>query len=465
MSSSSKKVKHSKDVLEGNVGSALLRMSASMMIGFIAGAAFNITDTFYVSRLGTNELAAMGYTFPIVMVIFSIVFGIGIGTSSVLSRAIGQGNNERIRQMTVHALLLGVVIVGVFVTIGYLTLEPVLAMLGANEVTLPLAKDYMSIWLAGMVCVIIPIIGNNCIRATGDTLTPSIIMVVDLGLNIVLDPIFIFGFGPVPAMGIKGAAIATVISRAFAVPFSLSILGMRNKMLTFHAFKLRDIISSWGQILYIGLPVGATNLLTPLTAGIITRLISGFGVHNVAALSAGTRIEHFTVIPLIALGASMVPFIGQNWGAKAYHRVRQAQKISYIACISWGAFCVILLVGLCRFIAPIFTRDPDVFHALMIYLCIMPVAFGFRGICMAANGSMNAINHPLHSSAMTVIRLVIFQWPLAFTGAKLFGYKGILVGIVISEILAALLSASWLTSLFRRHAKPAVKTVPTPDYA
>jgi Na+-driven multidrug efflux pump len=322
----------------------------------------------------------------------------------------------------------------------------------------------MQIWLAGMVCVVIPIIGNNCIRATGDTLTPSLIMVVDLGINIILDPIFIFGFGPVPAMGIKGAAVATVISRAFAVPFSLSILGMRNKMLTIHAFKLRDILSSWAQILYIGLPVGATNLLTPITAGIITRLISDFGVQNVAALSAGTRIEHFVVIPLIAMGASMVPFVGQNWGAQLYDRVHRAQRISYVACMSWGMFCIVVLTVFSGVLAPIFTREAQVLDALVIYLCIMPVAFGFRGICMAANGSMNAINHPLHSSAMTIIRLVIFQWPLAFTGAKLFGYKGILVGIVIAEILAALLSACWLTSLFRRHAAPVSKIIPATEY-
>ncbi len=441
-------------VMDGPVAPALLRMSASMMIGFLAGAAFNITDTFYVSRLGTNQLAAMGYTFPIVMVIFSIVMGIGIGTSSVLSRSIGQGDHEKIKHVTVHALLLGVVIVAVFVTAGYLTLDPVLRMLGAREQILSLAKDYMNIWLAGMICVVIPIIGNNAIRATGDTLTPSLIMVVDLGLNIILDPIFIFGFGPVPAMGIKGAAIATVISRAFAVPFSLSVLGFRNHMLTVHAFNLRDILSSWGRILYIGLPVGAANLLMPVTLGIITRLVSGLGVHYVAALSAGSRVVNFMVIPLFALGSSMVPFVGQNFGAGFFNRVYRAQQIGYIACIGWGVFCTVVLLSFSRLITPIFTSDPLVSHALVIYLSIMPFAFAFRGICMTANGSMNAINRPLHSSLMTSIRLLGLQLPLAYLGARFFGFSGILIGIVIAEMCAAALSAAWLKQLFRRFSTP-----------
>jgi len=420
------------------------------MIGFIAAAAFNVTDTYFVARLGTQALAAMGYTFPIVMVIHGLVIGIGIGTASVLSRIIGEGDPGRVRQLTMHALLLGLGLVCLFIAAGYLTLRPILTLMGASEAVLSLAMDYMQIWLAGMLFLVIPMIGNNAIRATGDTLSPSLIMTADLGANIVLDPVFIFGFGPVPAMGIRGAALATVLCRALALVASLYILGRRKRMLTVHHLQLSSILDSWWRILYVGLPAAVSNLLMPITAGIITRIVSGFGTSSVAALSAGVRIEHCVGIPLIAIGASMVPFVGQNWGARAYGRVWKAQRIGYLAALAWGSFCVVMLAALASFIAPLFTQDATVIQPLIVYLSIMPLALAFRGIAMSAAGALNAINRPLDSSACMVLRLVVFQWPLALLGGRLMGFPGVLGGIVIAEMASAPLAALWVRVLCRR---------------
>jgi len=211
-------------LIVGPVGPVLLRMRLSMLIGFVAGAAYNVADTYFVSRLGTAQLAAMGYTFPIVMTVFGLVMGIGVGTSSVLARLIGSDDQSATRQLTLHALLLGLTLTVIIISIGWLLLPRILTILGADSVTRPLALSYLHIWLAGMVFLVIPLIGNNAIRATGDTLTPSLIMLIDMCINIMLDPAFIFGFGPIPAMGIRGAALATVIARAMALVASLIVL-------------------------------------------------------------------------------------------------------------------------------------------------------------------------------------------------------------------------------------------------
>jgi putative MATE family efflux protein len=434
----------------GPVGPLLLRMSLSMMIGFVAGAAFNVADTYFVSRLGTVELAAMGYTFPIVMVVFGLVMGIGIGTSSVLSRLIGQADETGTRLLTLHALLLGLVITAVVIGAGWLALPRILRLLGANDQTLPLALSYLRIWLAGMLFLVIPIIGNNAIRATGDTLTPSLIMVADLGLNIVLDPIFIFGLGPVPAMGIRGAAFATVLARSVALVASLIVLRRAKHLLVFERLAWRTILTSWGRILYIGVPAAAANLLMPLAGGILTRMISAYGVTRVAAFSAGVRIEHCVMIPVMAVGASLIPFIGQNWGAACYGRVRTGLGITWATCLTWGSLCAIGLAVFSGSLAPLFSRDDAVIKAAIQYFTIVPIALSFRGISHITCNGLNAMGHSLQSAGATAVRLFGLQLPLAFLGSHLGGFAGILVGVVCGELLAAGVITLWMRRLLHR---------------
>jgi len=151
-------------------------------------------------------------------------------------------------------------------------------------------------------------------RATGDTLPPSIALSASAVLNVILDPIFIFGFGPVPAMGIKGAALATGIARLVSLSWSFGLLHYRCELLTRHWTGFREMFRYWGEILHVGLPNAATSMLNPLAMGVITRFIAGYGESAVAATAAGQRIEHFTYLVPMAMGASLVPIIGQNWG-------------------------------------------------------------------------------------------------------------------------------------------------------
>lgn len=434
----------------GPVVSTLLRMTASMLIGFIAGAAFNIVDTYYVSRLGTAALAAMGYTFPVVMTVFGLVMGIGMGTTSVLSRLIGQADGPGARQVTLHAMILGIVITVTFVVTGWLSLPKILVILGANDETLPLALSYLRIWLAGMIFLVIPILGNNAIRATGDMLTPSLIMLLDLGLNIILDPMFIFGFGPIPEMGIRGAAVATVICRALALVASLFVLRRAKHLLVIERVRWRDLLVSWGRILHVGIPASATTILMPIAAGVLTRLISAHGTSRVAAFSAGTRIEHGIIIPILALGASLVPFIGQNWGADHRGRVRSGIRLTFAASLVWGVICAIVLGLFARELAPLFSRDKAVISSMVLYLQIVPLSMAFRGISFSVYNSLNAIGRSIHSAAATVVRLFGLQLPLVVLGSYLGGFRGILIGVVCSEILASAVTIIWLRRVLRR---------------
>ena len=175
-------------LIEGSVGRLLVRLTVPMILGIVSMVAFNLADTFFVSRLGSTALAALSFTFPVVLVINSIALGMGIGASAVISRAIGEGNEDRVRRLTTDSLSLSLIIVFVFVIIGQLTLDPLFRILGATRELVPLITQYMRIWYWGMIFVVVPMVGNNAIRAGGDTKTPGFIMGAVAGLNFLIDP-------------------------------------------------------------------------------------------------------------------------------------------------------------------------------------------------------------------------------------------------------------------------------------
>ena len=197
---------------EGPVGPSLIRLSIPMIFGLVSILLINLVDTFYISLIGVRELVAISFTFPVTFTLMSFSFGIGIGASAVISRAIGEGDHHRVQRLTTDSLLLVALIILCVAGISFISLRSIFTLMGATDESFPLIEEYMIPWLMGVVFVVIPIVGNSAIRATGDTKTPSLIMVIAAVVNAVLDPLLIFGYGPFPELGIQGAAIATVIS-------------------------------------------------------------------------------------------------------------------------------------------------------------------------------------------------------------------------------------------------------------
>ncbi|MCK4516768.1 MAG: polysaccharide biosynthesis C-terminal domain-containing protein, partial [Spirochaetaceae bacterium] len=234
---------------EGNVPRMLIRLTIPMIFGVLSMVLYNLVDTLFVGRLGKDQLAALSFTFPVVLVISSLALGVGIGASAAISRAIGAGDHGRVRRLTTDSLLLALLIVGVFATAGILTIDPLFRLLGANERILPYINEYMSIWYPGMVFVVFPMVGNNAIRATGDTRTPGIVMMIGALANAMMDPLLIFGIGPFPALGIRGAAAATLFGRSITFVAAIYVLSVREHLLDFRRPKIAAVLSSWKEVL------------------------------------------------------------------------------------------------------------------------------------------------------------------------------------------------------------------------
>lgn len=305
------------------VGRTLLALAGPSFIGIAAVIMFMVVDTFFVGRLGPKPLAAMSFCFPVMFVVFSITMGVGIGTTSVIARTIGEGDRERVRRVTTDALILAVLVVLVVAGVGLSAMTPIFRLMGADDTVMPLIRSYMTPWFCGCGLLVIPMVGNSAIRATGDTRSPSVIMLVAVCVNAVLDPLLIFGIGPFPELGLPGAAYASVLSWLVTFSAALWLLVRREKMIAKRVFVPATLWSSWKPVLHVGLPAAATNLLVPLSSGILTRIIAGYGSEAVAAFGVATRVESLAMVGIQAMSTALTPFVGQNFGANQCNRIRQ----------------------------------------------------------------------------------------------------------------------------------------------
>ncbi len=419
-----------------------------MIAGIFAMTAFNLTDAYFVSRLGTEELAAMSFTFPVVMVIGSIAMGLGLGVSSCVARAIGSGDEGRVRGLATDSLILTVLVIGLFAAAGLLTLRPLFTALGASGRVLELVERYMGIWYSCIAVVILPMVGNNAIRATGDTLTPSVIMMVSAGLNVILDPIMIFGLLGFPRLGFTGAVVATVSSRAISLAWALYVMHTKCRLIDLRHLSFSRMLSSWKSVLHIGIPTALTNILMPLSNGVITRMVAAFGTGAVAGFGAGTRVARLAYMVPIAMGSILVPFIGQNYGAGLHDRARRAWKYSNIFGVFYGVVCLLVALPLARPVGRVFSSEAEVSGTIAWYLWIIMAGSGLLHVSVHSGFALNALARPFVAATFNGIRLLVFLVPLAWLGSRLMGVKGIFGGMSLAYVLAGLLALVWVGRYF-----------------
>ncbi len=447
---------------EGPVGRHLWRLGGPMVFGLLSIILMNVIDTWFIGRLGTTELAAISFTFPVVMFVGSVAIGLGVGATSVISRAIGAGDERRVKRLATDAMMLAVAIVAVLSVVGSFTIDPLFRLMGASETTLPMIRQYMSVWYLGMVFVVVPMVGNSAIRAGGDTRTPAVIMIVAAGVNLALDPLLIFGLGPFPALGIQGAAIATVIARGVTMVASLAVLQFREHLIEWRQPPLAEALASWRALLSVGLPAAATQLVVPVTIGIVTAMIARHGEHAVAAYGAGSRVETLMLLAPMALASGLSPFVGQNWGAGRRDRLARALQLAGRFVVGWGVLSWAVLALLSGPIAHQFARDAAVVGPLGMYLWIVPLGHAFQGGFNVAASTFNAIDQPLKAAALALIRAPLLTVLLCWIGDQLAGVPGLFAGLALSNVIVGIAARLWLRRLVH---PPAADREPAPEAA
>jgi putative MATE family efflux protein len=444
---------------EDPIGKSILSLMLPMMFGMIAIVSYNIVDTYFIGQLGTMELAAVSFTFPVAFIVGAISMGLGIGTSSVASRLFGSNELGQIQRITTHAAILALIIGTCVLTLGLNTIEPLFRLLGADDTTLPLIERYMSIYYFGSFFLIVPMIGNSVLRASGDAKTPSYLMMAGALLNIILDPIFIFGWGPVPAMNIEGAAYATVLANALAGSISFGVIYFRDHLIRWKRKDLPLIFDSWRQILHVGIPSLASSLVAPMTTAFITWQVAQFGQEAVAGFGVASRIEGISLMALMAMGAAITPFSGQNYGAKNYQRVMDGMRFAYRWSMIYGVVIAVILLFASTYIVGTFTDDPTAIKTANMHLLLVPWSYGFLGMSMISVSAFNAVGKPGPGMLISMSRTIGIYAPLAFLLTYLLQLWGVFLAAFCANIIAGLLGFFW----FRLAMKSYLETTETSE--
>ncbi|MCG8485760.1 MAG: MATE family efflux transporter [Clostridia bacterium] len=425
---------------------ALLKFGIPATLGLLVTAIYNFVDAIFVGRLGTSQMGAASIAFPISMVIIGLGLTLGIGVASYISRLLGKKEIRQANKAASTAFFSSIILALIVIVPSLIFLEPLLKAFGATPTILPYAKDYSYIFIGGSILTVVNITMNNIARAQGAARTSMQALIVGAVLNIILDPLFIFTFG----YGIKGAAIATVISQAVSTILLLAYLFSDKSVIKISAkdFTLsKEIVT---EILKIGMPNLMLQLLSSASMGLINSAAVPYGDAAVAAMGIVNRVFAIGSFVIHGFSKGFQPLAGYSFGAKKYSRLQELKDKS----LRWTTtFCFILAVIQIIFARPIvgmFSDDIMVLdigiRALRAYSIMFPL-FGFQVIYMTL---FLSIGQATEGSLISTGRQGIFFIPLVFILPRLIGLDGVIFSQPIADFLTTLLTLIFSIQLNRK---------------
>ncbi|APG48958.1 MATE family efflux transporter [Phaeobacter porticola] len=425
------------DLTQGPVWRALATVSAPMSLGILGVLSVGLADAYFLGQLGEAPLAAVGFIYPVTTAVTSLSIGLSAGANAAISQSVGRGDSEaETNRLAVHAILLGVVIALLVALMFHLGAGALFSLMGAKDDVLKEAQSYAPFWALSFPFLVGMALLNAVFRAHGDGATAAVIMLIAALLNIALDPILIYGLGPIPEMSTAGAALATALARIFTLVVAF-IYALRVGAISRPKILLDGIGSSVCEVIRVGLPAAFSNAINPAGMAMVTAAAATLGDTVVAGLGAAQRVQSVALVPLLALSAGIGPVVGQNWGADQNGRARIAVLRSWQFCLCYGLAAAVVLTIFAPQISGFIASDVAAADRAAQYLRIVSWSFLGYGVLVTANAAMNARSKAVWSMGLSLARIFVVYVPLAWLGVWMFGYPGIL-GAAIAANFAAL---------------------------
>ncbi|MFC1517073.1 MATE family efflux transporter [Candidatus Margulisiibacteriota bacterium] len=422
------------------ISKLLLRLSAPAALGMFVNGLYNIVDTIFLGHgVGYLAIGGLAIAFPIQITVLAIGLMIGQGAASIVSRALGRKNFEKADITAGNALLLAAFFGIAVALLGKFFIDPLLIAFGATKTLMPYARDYLSIVLYGSAFFASTVCANNLVRAEGNAKTAMTAMIIGAGMNIVLDPIFIFGFG----LGIKGAAIATVLSQLFGFTYLLSYLATGKSSFEFklHHFKIKTKVIK--EIFFIGMAPLFRSLGIIIMIIVVNNSLRFYGDDlSISIFGLIMRALMFVQMPMIGLLQGFMPIVGYNFGAHNLGRVKQVLKLALSAI---SLYCVVFSALILLFptvILKVFSSDPELIAQGTLPLRLIVAAFSFVGLQIIGAGFFQALGKALPAMLLTMSRQILLLVPLILILPIYFGILGIWLAFPLTDILTV--SLTWI---------------------
>lgn len=437
-----------RDYTTGPIAPALVALSVPMVLEMSMQAVFEVADVWFVARLGPAPVAAVGLSAALVVLVFAVAIGLSMAVQAIVARRIGEGRPEDAAQAAWQAIVVGLAVSLALGALGVYEAETLLRLMGADEQVVRAGRGYLQVLLGTNVSIMLLFLMNAVFRGSGDAAYSMRVLWIANGLNVVLDPIFIFGWGPVPAFGTTGAAVATTIGRTVGIALQVWILAKGRTRLRrpVGGFRLQPALLR--SLLTVAAPGIVQFLVGTASFLVMTRIVADFGSDTVAGFTVAQRVLVFVVLPAWGLGNAAATMVGQNLGAGHAQRAIDSVRLSSGAALAIMGTGGVLTFLLAEPLVRLFTPDPAVVEAGR--LCLQVIAFGFplRAVVLTLVQSFNGAGDTTTPTWVNLLAYWIVQIPVAVVLAHTAGLGpfGIYLAVVVSQVAAAW--TAWV--LFRR---------------
>ncbi len=429
-------------ILNGDLRALLFKFSTPAIIGMLVSALYNMVDTLYVGQgIGPIAIAALTIVMPVQLIMMAIGIMVGVGSASIISRALGANEKERALKTASNAVVLDLVISIILMIPSYLFIDNILYFFGASPETYQFAKDYMSIILIGFISFSFSITANNLIRAEGKPRAAMYSMLIGAVSNIILDPVFIFGF----KMGVKGAAIATIISQVISAIYVISFFASSKSIYKLHPRSFKPDLKLSREILAIGFPSFAMQVAGSAVFLFFNRAIIKYGNDmHVAVMGISLRILNFIEMPIIGIAQGFSTLVSFNYGARRYERITGVFKEAFLWTLVVAGLGFILLMAIPGRIINIFTRDIELIQLGILPMRIIVSLMPFIGFQILGGSLFQAIGKTVPSLIIILSRQLLLLIPAIIILPIFFGLTGLWLSIPFANLISIIMTAAFL---------------------
>jgi putative MATE family efflux protein len=417
-----------------SVGRLLAVMSFPAILSMFVQSMYNVVDTVYVSRLGTEAITALSIAFPVQVFVMAFAIGIGIGTNSLVARRLGAGMHKEASAVAKNGLFLSAAVSAAFVVIGLTLSSTFVSMFTEDAVVRQMGTEYLTIVTVFSAGILLETLLAKTLQATGNMIIPMIAQLIGAVTNIVLDPILIFGYLGFPAMGVKGAAIATVIGQFASLTFTSIMFKIKNHDVNLSYKGFKPDAANIGSILYVGIPSIVINSIMSVTLVILNGHMAEIASIGIPIFGLYYKLQSFIFMPVFGLMQGAMPIMGYNFGANNKERFVKAFRLTIITSLAIMTAGTIIFQAFPEFLLKLFNAEQPLIaegiSALrLLSICFIPAAFGITITTM-----FQSVGHGMKSLFMSLTRQMGVLLPSALLLSSFLGLKGIWLAFPIAEV-------------------------------
>ncbi|MFC1920755.1 MATE family efflux transporter [Chloroflexota bacterium] len=438
---------------EAPLGRLLLRLSIPGMVSMMTMALYNIIDTFWVSSLGHEAIAALTVILPYHILVIAIAAGTGVGISSLTSRRFGEGNIEATNQAAGQIFPISLLFGGIFLAAAVFLSQPLLTAFGATPDIMDYGTQYLVIIGFGTPFLIFSIAASDLLRGSGDTLRPMIFMLVATVTNIIMDPLLIFGIGPFPEMGVSGAALATAGSQLLGAGLSFYYIVARRSAYRIKLRHTRLSLPILRDIYRVGLPSMLMEITESMTFIMLNNVLSAYGSIAIAAVGITIRIVDFVFMPIIGVAQGLLPVVGFNFGARLWSRLWRAVKLASVSITLFMGAAMVLLEILSPQLIGIFSKDPELLVIAVPAMRIAIAAIFLMAPTILFITTFQGLSKGKEVLILSLARQLIFFIPLLFILPRIWGIYGVWISMPISDTIGFVVTGLWLLREYKIQRK------------